>query len=103
MAALGSAVGSMVGSALGVALGVALGAELGAELEVALGVALEVAPGGALVAAFSRGMMVSRKKRSPARRKQLAAMHTGSLRLNKANLLFNGAGIRMGSQLQGFA
>lgn len=90
-----AALGSMVGSAPGVALGTALGAELEAELEAELGAALEVAP--------SRGMMASKKKSSPAQRRLLAAMRAGSLRRNKANLLFNGAGVCEGSQLQGFA
>jgi len=93
--ALGSApvsiVWSVLGSALGVALGAALEVVLGAELEVALG----VAP--------IRGMMVSKKRRIPARWRQLAAMDAGSLRRSKANLLFDGAGVRVGSQLQGFA
>jgi hypothetical protein len=55
-----------------------LGAELGAELEAELGAELEVELEVALVAAHSRGMIVSRSKRLPAKRKHLAAALPGS-------------------------
>jgi hypothetical protein len=58
-----------MGAVRGAVLGAVLDAELGAELDAELEAELEVA----LVAAYSRGTMVSRSKRLPAKRKHLAA------------------------------
>jgi hypothetical protein len=84
---------------MGFALGVTLGVAPGAEAEVALGAEL----GAELGVAPIRGIMISRIRRIHLWRRQLAAMLRGSLRWNKVDLLVDGAGVRMGSQLQGFA
>jgi hypothetical protein len=99
VAALGVALGSLVGSALGVALEAALEDELEAALEDELEAALE----DELAATATRGTMASSSKNIPAWLSHLVAMPPVSLRLDKADLLFDGAGVRVGRQLQGFA